>query len=30
MFPNANGFTGMKQYRLDITAGEVPEIQVEN
>ncbi len=30
MFPNANGFTGMKQYRLDITAGEVPDIQVEN
>ena len=30
LFPNANGFTGMKQYRLDITAGDVPEIQVEN
>lgn len=30
MFTNANGFTGMKQYRLDITAGEVPEIVVEN
>lgn len=30
VFPNANGFTGMKQYRLDITAGEVPEIVVEN
>lgn len=30
LFPNANGFTGMKQYRMDITAGEVPEIVVEN
>lgn len=30
MFPNANGFTGMKQYRFDITAGDVPDIQVEN
>jgi hypothetical protein len=30
MFPNANGFMGMKQYRLDITPGEVPDILVEN
>jgi hypothetical protein len=29
MFPNANGFMGMKQYRLDITPGEVPDILVE-
>jgi hypothetical protein len=30
MFPNANGFKGMKQYRFDITAGEIAEIVVEN
>lgn len=30
VFPNANGFFGMKQYRFDITAGEVADIQVDN